>query len=157
MQKNHTHMLTFGSTRLSTSPCMIGGASTANAISANCSAVGAIGLPRAVATIVLKTGINAETSTQASQIVKVTCRRRSEDTGSVVFIAMGVTRASIAQTSPGGQQLKSCDNVYSRLLKFLRSSRLRSPDNFRIFCAVRPRLAKTRVLIAPRHASAFVA
>ena len=67
---------------------MIGGASAANPIRASCSAVGEIGLPSAVATIVLKTGINAETSTQASQIAQVTCGRRSEDTGSVGFIAM---------------------------------------------------------------------
>src|SRR4051812_46074180 len=105
MHKNQTQTLNFGRTRLSTSPCVIGGANAANRprasspalISAGCGAFGETCFPNAVAEIVMKTGTSAETSTQASQTGQVTCRWRSDDTVSVGFMAMELREPDIVQ------------------------------------------------------------
>ena len=88
MHRNQNATLSFGIKRLSTSPCMIGGANNAKtmiassplAISVGCSALREICLPKAVAEIEVRMGPSAATSTQASQMVQVTGRRRWEGT-----------------------------------------------------------------------------
>ena len=76
--------LSLGKMRLSTSPCMIGGARKAKAIiaqspiviSTGCSAVRVTGLANSVAEIELRTGSSVATSSQANHIRQVTGFRR---------------------------------------------------------------------------------